>query len=162
MDKKINEHLVYDDFGFPVHLINVPMMKARGEWVLDINFNELMKAVLLALATKASPLTGNEIRYIRKYFRLTLEAFGKEFGVSHAAVIDWEKEENNLVKMNPATEKCIRLYALDSLLTGDHAFRSSYQKIDIKQLAEQQKAKKRKATIEMLTFDAGQDFLKCG
>jgi len=162
MEKRIRKHFLYEGFGFPVHLINAPMMKARGIWVLDINFNQLMKAVLLALATKAFSLTGTEIRYIRKYFRMTLEVFGKEFGVSHAAVIDWEKEENNSVKMNPATEKCIRLFALDSLLLGDHAFRKSYHKIDIKHLAEQQKIKKRKSSIEPLTLDAQQDFQACG
>lgn len=160
MDRKINKHLIYEDFGFTVHLINVPMMKARDEWMLDINFNQLMKAVLLSLATKSSSLTGNEIRYIRKYFRLTLDAFGKEFGVTHAAVIEWEKEGNNPVKMNPATEKCIRLYALDSLLLGDHAFRKSYHKIDIKNLVKQQKAKRRKS-VEKLVFDAQHDFLAC-
>lgn len=111
IDKKICKHFLYEDFGFPVRLKNVPMMKARNEWVLDINFNHLMKAVLLSLATKNTPLTGNEIRYIRKYFRFTLEAFGKEFGVSHSTVIDWEKEENNPLKMDPATEKTFRLFA---------------------------------------------------
>lgn len=162
MERKICKSFVYEGFGFPVHLVNAPMMKARGIWVLDIDFNQLMKAVLLALATKTQSLTGNEIRFIRKYYRMTLVAFGEEFGVSHAAVIDWEKEENNPVKMNAATEKCIRLYALDSLLLGDHAFRKSYHKIDIKHLAEQQKIKRKKSHIEPLTFDAQQDFQACG
>lgn len=162
MDKKVRKRFLYEGFGFPVYLMNVPMMKTRGEWVLDINFNILLKSVLLTVVTKPQSLCGSEIRFIRKYFRMTLEAFGSEFGVSHVAVIEWEKGENNPVVMNPATEKCIRLFALDSLLLGDNAFRESYHKIEIKQLAKQQKTKKRKSKIEPLIFDVQQDLLACG
>nr|NGX58484.1 hypothetical protein [Chlamydiota bacterium] len=130
--------------GFPVLLVNVPMIKSRGEWTPDINYNHLQKALIIALATKPYCLTGNEIRFIRKYFKKTLEAFGSEFGVSHVAVIDWESEKNNPAKMNPATEKCIRLFILDSSVKADKKFREGYHDVEIKKLAEQQKSKHRK------------------
>lgn len=151
-EKKICPDFLYDGLGFPIHLINVPMIKTRDEWTPDINYNELQKAVLIELAKKDASLTGNEVRFIRKYFRKTLEAFGKEFGVSHVAVMDWEKEGDKLIKINPATEKCIRLFIIDSLQVGDHKFRESYHEIEIKKLAQQQK-KKRKFRLVPLTFD---------
>src|SRR3989344_6858416 len=108
MKKKLKQHFLYEGLGFPIHLLNVPMIKTRGEWTPDVNYDHLQKAILNALAEKPISLTGGEIHFIRKYFRKTLEAFGQEFGVSHVAVMDWEKQENKPVKMNPATEKCIR------------------------------------------------------
>lgn len=162
MERKIKKCFLYEGLGFPLHLINVPIIKTRGEWTPDIDFNQLQKSVLLALAKKTISLTGNEIKFIRKYFRKTLEAFGQEFGVSHAAVIDWEKEENKTVKINPATEKCIRLFILDSLHVADHQFRESYHDVQIKKLAEQQKKDKKKLHFEPMTFDGQQQLLSYG
>lgn len=98
MKRKTQDHFVYEGLGFTIHLLNVPMIKTRNEWTPDIDYNRLQKAVLLSLATKPANLTGNEISYVRKYFKRTLEAFGLEFGVSHAAVIDWEKEKTTQLK----------------------------------------------------------------
>lgn len=143
MKRKIQKEFTYEGFGFPILLTNVPMIKTRGEWTPDIDFNKLQQRILIALATKPFCLTGNEIRFIRKYFRKTLENFGLEFGVSHVAVIDWEVEKNNPAKMNPATEKCLRLFILDSLVKPDKKFREAYHVVEIKKLAEQQKTKQR-------------------
>lgn len=100
--QKIVKHFIYEGLGFPVHLRDVPMMKTRGQWTPDIDYNQLQQDVLVSLAKKDSPLTGNEIRFIRKFFRKTLEMFGQEFGVSQTAVMDWEKQENSPIKINPA------------------------------------------------------------
>lgn len=155
MESKIEEYVLYEGLGFPIVLRHVPMMKTRGEWTPDIDYNKLQKSLLIALAKKSSSLTGNEIRFIRKYFRKTLESFGQEFGVSHVAVIDWENQENKPVRMNPATEKCIRLFIVDELHVGDHKFRQSYHEVEIKTLAKQQKSK-RKLSFQPLSFNAEQ------
>lgn len=136
--------------GFPVHLRHVPMMKTRGEWTPDIDYNKLQREILLALAKKLHSLTGNEIKFIRKYFRKTLEVFGQEFGVSHPAVLDWEKQENQPIKINPATEKCIRMFVLDALGVEDHLFRETYHEVDIRMLADQQKVIKESFSFEPL------------
>lgn len=152
MEKKIAKHFFYEGLGFPIHLVNVPMIKSRGEWTPDIDYNYLQRSILISLSAKPTSLTGNEIRFVRKYFKKTLEAFGKEFGVSHVAVLEWEKEDNNHVKMNPATEKCIRLFILDELHVEDNKFRESYHELKIRKLADQQKTK-RKSTLEPIIFD---------
>jgi len=72
MERKICEQFLYQGLGFPIHLLNVPMIKTRGKWTPDIDYNKLQKAILNALVKKQSSLTGNEIRFIRKYFRKTL------------------------------------------------------------------------------------------
>lgn len=141
MERKIQEIYTYEGFGFPVELTNVPMVKTRGQWTPDIDYSKLQREIILALALKPSCLSGSEIRFVRKYFKMTLESFGSEFGVSHVAVIDWEAEADNQAKINPATEKCIRLFILDSLVKRAERFRDGYHKVNIKMLAKQQKSK---------------------
>jgi hypothetical protein len=55
-------------FGFPVVLMNVPLIGVFGVWTSDIDYNLLQKAVLFALAHHPSGLTGNHVRFIRFWF----------------------------------------------------------------------------------------------
>lgn len=125
-NKKI-ETIVYEDFGFPIKLINVPMKKIYGEWFLDINLSKLQKYLIQQLINKPI-LTGAEIRFIRKYFEMTTIEFGKLFGTTHAAVVKWE---NNETRMNPASEIYLRLFMLDQLHTKDKEFREFYHNFRI-------------------------------
>ena len=101
MEKKRVKKFKYEGLGFPVDLLDVPMIKVRDVWTPDIDFNELQKAVLLELCDMSLPLTGNQVHFIRTYFEMTLDAFGKHFGVTHAAVINWEKAKNRAAKIIP-------------------------------------------------------------
>lgn len=129
---KKRETFVYEGLGFPIRLINVPMRKVLGEWAFDINLNTLQKTVLYLLATKQTCLTGRELRFIIDYFEMSYRDFAKIFGVSHAAVLKWEKETS---KMNPSTETFLRLYILDRLKVTDHEFRAQFLIINPRYLA---------------------------
>lgn len=106
---------IYKGLGFPVVLTNLSLVKKRGIWTPAIDYNKLQKEVLLALTHKRTALTGNEIHFIRIYFEMTLEKFGKQFGVTHAAVLNWEKMDDSPAKVNPTTELYIRLLILREL-----------------------------------------------
>ena len=41
MEIKIQKRLIDTGFGFPIRLINVPMVKVRGVWTPKINYDEL-------------------------------------------------------------------------------------------------------------------------
>lgn len=112
MDKKIKKIHIDHGFGFPVKLLNVSMAKVRGEWTPTINYNLLSQVVLKELCEKEGKLTGNEVRFIRQHFELTLQQFAKRFGVSHPAVLKWEAKNNKPTDMNWATEKDIRIFSL--------------------------------------------------
>jgi hypothetical protein len=118
MEKKVKKLFVDHALGFPVTLINVPMIKVRGAWTPDINYNAFEKTVLHILCWKPARLTGNEIRFIRLHFEMTLQAFAKRFAVTHAAVIKWEKNGNRPTPMNWTTEKDLRLFVLTKLSTN--------------------------------------------
>ena len=124
--------IIFKGLGFPIRLVNVPMKKTLGEWVIDINFNLLQIAVLNLLARKPTPLSGNEIRFIIDYLEMSTRQFAKLFGASHAAVIKWEKEES---KMNPNTEVVLRLYLLNYLKASDKEFRKLYSQINPENLS---------------------------
>lgn len=115
MEKKIKSQHVDYGCGFPIVLINVPMIKIRGKWIPDINYNDLEKSVLLILCHKPLKLTGNEIRFIRLYFEMTLQAFAKRFGVQHPTVVKWENFKDSSTNMSVGTEKDIRLFVIKNL-----------------------------------------------
>ena len=115
-DQKIQKSYTDYGLGFPVQITNAPLLKIRNEWVLNINFEKYEKVVLLALSLKSTRLTGNEIKFIRNYFSMTLKDFGKRFGdVAHSAVIKWEKFQDNSTNMNWPTEKDMRLFIITEL-----------------------------------------------
>jgi len=136
MKHKIEKSHTYKGLGFPIHLTNVPMIKVRGEFILDIDYNKLQKAVLLHLCHKKTPLTGNEVKFIRKYFSLTTTAFSRLFGYSHSAILKWENQEDDIARIAPATEIYLRLYILEFLQKGASDFKDLYDEIRIPQLAE--------------------------
>ena len=121
--------------GFPVHLTNVPMVQIRGEFTLNIDFNKLQRAVLLHLSHKKRPLTGSEVKFIRKFFSLTTTSFGYLFGHSHTAILKWENQEDSIARMAPATEIYLRLYILDFLQKDALDFKELYHEIRFPDLA---------------------------
>jgi len=113
METKTQKEFIDTGFGFPIRILNVPMVRVRGIWTPKLNYNELADAVLFALSSKGSRLSGNEIKFIRTHFEMTLQAFAKRFSVSHVAVLKWEKMKDSPTIMNWATEKDIRLFILE-------------------------------------------------
>lgn len=131
METKKLKRFVYEGLGFPVVLVNVPLVKKRNIWTPAIDYNKLQKQALVALTLKPIALTGNEVHFIRTYFQMTLESFGKHFGVTHPAVLTWEKMSNKPAKINPTTELCIRLFILEKLKMSNQVFRDTFREFDI-------------------------------
>jgi DNA-binding transcriptional regulator YiaG len=146
MKERKNETFVYEGFGFPIKLINCPMKKVFGEWVLDINLSKLQLDMVKELIHKPVPLTGLELRFIRKFLELSTTEFGKLVGVSHPAVLKWEKEQ---VHINPTTEIYIRLYVSEHLKVKDREFRDLYQQISIDHLLKHKNDKQIPLAIEI-------------
>lgn len=109
MKNKKTETFIYEGLGFPIELIDVPMKKLLGEWVIDIDMNKLQIFVFKALIHKPSRLSGKEIKFMRKFLNMTTTELGKKLGVTHAAVVKWEKEQT---KINPSQEIYLRMFFL--------------------------------------------------
>jgi DNA-binding transcriptional regulator YiaG len=128
--QKIQKSFIDHGFGFPVHLLHVPMIKVRGKWTPNIDYNRLTRAVLHALCEKPVRLTGSEVRFIRLYFEMTLQEFAGRFAVSQAAVIKWEKKKNEPAGMNWASEKDLRLFIISKLNNRAEALARLYQELE--------------------------------
>jgi hypothetical protein len=126
MEEKIQKEYIDYGFGFPVRLRHVPMIKVRGSWTPNIDYSLLTRAVLCALAYKPSRLSGNEIRFVRNHFEMTLQAFSKRFCLTHVAVLKWEKSKDNPTLMNWTTEKDIRLFILSKLSKASNELAKLY------------------------------------
>ena len=138
MRKEKKSTFIYRDLGIPVKLINAPMKTICGEWVLDLDMELLQRIVLEAIIHKPALLSGIEIRYIRKYISLSIEEFGKSFGVTHAAVSKWENSRNGI---SAALDVCIRLYIMEYLKVKDVEFRQLYRDLDLSKLSKGKRVK---------------------
>jgi hypothetical protein len=128
-NRKIEREYEYQGLGFPVVLQMVPMVEIRGVWTPEIDYNSLQRVVLLALAYYPSALTGHHIRFIRSWLELTQSAFGDLLGVTHTAVVKWEKAEERSARIILTTEREIRMIILDHLLKKAEDFRQAYRVI---------------------------------
>lgn len=102
---KTKKYLVYEGFGFPIYLFNVRLFKTRGKWIPDINHNELQREVLQTLLKKRSHFTGAELRFFRKYLKLSPKDFAKQFQLSTSCVIECEENEDDPVQLTMAIKK---------------------------------------------------------
>ena len=130
MEKK-HETFIYEGLGFPVELIDCPMKKMLGEWVLDINMMALQRFVFRKLIHKPHPLTGKEVRFMRKFLEISATEFGKNLGISHATVVKWENEQSHI---SPIQETYIRMFLCECF--KDNEILALYKEIRPRMLAE--------------------------
>jgi len=128
---------VYHGFGFPVVLMGIPILIVRGVPTPDVRLNALEQEVLMLLAEKRSRLTGAEVRFIRHANNLTLQAFAERFGVTHPAVIKWEKAGRKPSGMTWSTEKDIRLFVLERRKAKPAEFVAVYRSLEKPPVARQ-------------------------
>jgi len=130
MKRKTSVRMVYHGFGFPVILHNVPMVHLRGAWTPDVNYELLQRALLRVLAEKPARLSGGEVRFIRLAAAMTLQEFAKRFGVTHPAVMKWERAGSRTTGMGWSTEKDIRLDMISRLEEQPGRFFKIYRELE--------------------------------
>jgi len=114
-EQKIEDEFIDRGFGFPIVLKNAPMVKVRSKWTLDIDYNVLAKKVLAELAGLEGKLSGNQVKFIRLQLEMTLQQFASRLGITHPAILKWERMGNKPTGMNWSTEKDIRLFVIKEL-----------------------------------------------
>ena len=134
MTKKMQKKYIYDGFGFPVALHNVEMIKFEGELHPKIDVKKIADAVIKALVFQKTRLTGNQIKFIRTYFSMSLRTFAKKVvNESHTAIKKWEDCGNKATNMDLNIEKVLRLYILDKVIIPERQvskFREKYRQLD--------------------------------
>lgn len=110
--RKIQKEFEFDGFGIPLVLVDAPMVVLRGEWTLDVNFNQLEDALAMAVALKPSRLSGDEVRLLRLHLGHSFARFGEIFSRTKQAAMKWEKSKKEQTCMAWATEKDLRMHVV--------------------------------------------------
>lgn len=115
MKTKVKKKYIYEGLGFPIELHNVEMAQIGNEWHPIINVKEIADEAIESLIVEKKRLSGNQISFIRSYFKLSLREFGKNFGESHTAVKKWEDCKSMQTKMDVNIEAMIRLFIFNQI-----------------------------------------------
>lgn len=134
MKKKTIKNYRYGGLGFPIILPSVEMVFFEDEWHPKIDVYDTANKAIQALITQESRFTGNQIKFIRTYFAMTLRTFAKEVvHESHAAVNKWENLGDNATNMDGNIEAMLRLYIYEKILEKNlkqkNNFYQKYQEI---------------------------------
>jgi putative zinc finger/helix-turn-helix YgiT family protein len=116
----------YLESGLPnVILKDIPLRRCKGcseLWPVISRIKQLHEVITEALVKKASPLTGDEVRFLRKALRLKARELASVLGVHKVTVSRWEtgKEAigptaDRLLRLMVATRTPLRDYSLDML-----------------------------------------------
>lgn len=110
--------------GFPVVVENVEVIvTGEGEFPL-LDYEELDRRILVALATKPTKLTGNQVRFIRHSFELPLREFAQLFRFKGSSACNWEKRANESTSMEWPTELLLRTRVLMRFADEETAMRN--------------------------------------
>ena len=124
---------VFNGFGFPIVLKNVPAREIRGSIEPVINYKELAIKVISELCSDEndSPLTGNQVRFLRNHLGMTTRQFGTFTDSTNAAVTKWENCKDEPTKMSSATETVLRLKILGKIGVEPAKFQQIFIKMHI-------------------------------
>ena len=104
-------NIVYKELGFPILLIDPPMVTVRGHEVPDVNLQRLQAAVFKLLIVKPARLTGAEVKFIRKHLRLRQVDLAEALNMAnHTVVSQWESRGDDPAGMEYNTEVVLRIW----------------------------------------------------
>lgn len=103
----------FEGLGVPVVLCNVDIAKCKSCGIADPivdNMKDLMDAVARAIVFKHTPLTGHEVRFLRKYLGKSAKDFSTGIGIDPATLSRWE---NSHIPVGGTGERLVRLVTLN-------------------------------------------------
>lgn len=89
--------------------------------------NELMQMIASALVLKPSQLTGNEIRFLRKYIGFTGERFGGKLGLTKEHV---SRIENEKYRAGAQTDRLIRFLTISASPNLEQEMHRLFERLD--------------------------------
>ena len=113
-------NVIYKELGFPIVLVNPPMVTLRGHEVPDVNLRELQETVFRMLIVKPARLLGAEVRFIRKHQRLRQADLAEILNrANHTVVSQWESRGDEPAGMDYNTEVVLRIWMASQTGRGD-------------------------------------------
>lgn len=82
--KRVMKKYIFNGFGFPVELSNVPIIEVMGDEAPYIKYNMLSEIVLREIIFNVNiKITGNHIKFIRQSLNKSLREFSNDLELSH-------------------------------------------------------------------------------
>ena len=121
----------YLGFGFPVLLLGVETVEGDGSYsYLDIPHQKLARNLFMAVLLQPGPLTGAELKFLRKYLDMTQDEFAKLIGAKgHSNIAGWENKGEKPTGMVEQTEMIARLKLAVEFSGGAIKFEEIYAKV---------------------------------
>lgn len=93
METQIVNNYEYQGLGVPVKLKQVKLVNIRGDWYPKIDVEQVAAELFESLLKKArtTPLTGEEIEFIRIHLNLSQTQFSQTLEIARATLARWEK-----------------------------------------------------------------------
>ncbi len=118
--KRKMEKFVFNAFGFPVLLHDVPIGQTEsGEDYLDINMKILEEVVAKTLITSSIPLTGVMLKFLRNFLNLSLRELSQEMDVPHTSLKLWEDGIDKITGLELNQEKRLKYLTLLHIQTKE-------------------------------------------
>ena len=127
MKAKKLEKYIYKGLGFPIELNDVPLVEFEGKQHPKIDIRKVSENAIRELPFQKEKFTGNQIRFIRSFLRMSLREFAK--GVvkeSHSAVNKWEKFKTKSTNMDSNIETVLRLYLIEKFCSKTIAEKNKF------------------------------------
>lgn len=121
----------WDGFGFPVIFDRLPAVKLRGELVPDVDFHQFAKPLIEYIcANQEIPLSGNQVKFIRHYFGMSLREFANFLNVKHQSVMRWEGKKQSAARIDVNTEIIMRIKILKNLKAKQSIISLAVNRVD--------------------------------
>lgn len=122
----------WNGFGFPVIFESLPAIKLRGEIVPDVDFNSFTKPLVEFICSEQKvPLSGNQVKFIRHFFDMSLRDFAQFVNVKHQSVMRWESKKQAAAKIDVNTEIVMRLIILKKLKSTNESIQHAVDKVEM-------------------------------
>jgi DNA-binding XRE family transcriptional regulator len=110
METQIVNNYEYHGLGVPVTLKQVQLVNLRGDWYPKIDVEQVASELFESLLKKArtTPLTGEEIEFIRIHLNLSQTQFSQTLEIARTTLARWEKAGAKFPKTRKITKQCCK------------------------------------------------------
>lgn len=114
------ENYTDDLFGVPVMLVGINVYRCPNchDYEVEIpNLSGLHAAIAGHLVRKRERLSGQEIRFLRKYLNFSSAEFAETIGVAPETISRWEKDKD---RIGPAADRLLRMFVVHAKLHDNY------------------------------------------
>ena len=102
---------LFEEMGLPVTLANVDLIQCGHCGNIDPiipNMHDLMNLIAFAVIAHPCELTGDEVRFLRKYLGMRGKELSAQLGIDPTTLSKWE----NGGEIGPQSDRLLRLFVL--------------------------------------------------